>query len=56
MNKLAVREKLNIMEAEIKILKTAMLARPDFEVDEKNWKKVKPALKKARAQTYREVR
>jgi hypothetical protein len=55
MNKVAVKEKLNTLEAEIKLLKTAVTERPDFEIDEINWKKIKPALKKARAQTYKEV-
>ncbi len=55
MNKIAVREKLNSLEAEIQILRTAVSQQPDFEIDELNWKKIKPALKKARAQTYKEV-
>ena len=55
MNNLAVSQKLNRMEVEIKILKLAVSQRPDFEIDEINWKKIKPALKKARAQTYKEV-
>lgn len=55
MNKIAVKEKLNSLEAEIRILRTAVNGRPDFEIDEINWKKVKPALKKARAQTFKEV-
>ena len=55
MNKIAVKEKLNNLEAEIQILRTAVNQRPDFEIDEINWKKIKPALKTARAQTYKEV-
>ena len=55
MNKVAVKEKLNTLEAEIKLLKAAVAERPDFEIDEINWKKAKPALKKARAQTHKEV-
>lgn len=55
MNKIAVKEKLQAMEAEIQKLKNAVLKRPDFEIDKKNWKKIKPALKKARGQTYNET-
>ena len=55
MNKIAVKQKIQNLEAEIKLLKNAVSQRPDFEIDELNWKKIKPALKKARAQTYKEV-
>ena len=55
MDKAAVKEKLNTLEAEIKLLKTAVTERPDFEIDEVNWKKFKPALKKARAQTAKDI-
>ncbi|OGE84342.1 MAG: hypothetical protein A2846_03870 [Candidatus Doudnabacteria bacterium RIFCSPHIGHO2_01_FULL_49_9] len=55
MNKIAVKEKLNSLEAEIQILKIAVNERPDFQIDEMNWKKIKPALKKARAQIYKET-
>lgn len=55
MDKIAVKEKLNNLEAEIQILRTAVNERPDFDIDDANWKKIKPALKKARAQTYKEV-
>lgn len=36
MNKIAVKEKLDTLEAEIRLLKTAMTERPNFEIDEKN--------------------
>ena len=55
MDKVAVKEKLKVMEAEIQILKAAVTERPNFEIDEINWKKIKPALKKARTETHREV-
>lgn len=55
MNKIAVEEKLNNLEAEIQILRTAVTERPNFDIDEANWEKIKPALKKARAKTYKEV-
>ncbi len=55
MNKIAVKEKLNTLEAEIKLLKVAVIGQPDFEIDEINWKKIEPTLKKARAKSYKEV-
>jgi hypothetical protein len=54
-NKIAISEKLNTLEAEIKFLRKAVAERPDFEVDEANWKKIGPALKKARTQTYKKI-
>ena len=55
MTKATVTKKLNTLEAEIQILKTAVQGRPDFAVDEANWKKIKPALKKARKELSKEV-
>ena len=55
MDKIGVREKLKTMEAEIRVLKAAVSERPDFEIDEINWKKIKPALKKARTETHKEI-
>ena len=55
MNKLAVKEKLDSLEAEIKLLQTAVSERPDFEIDEINWKKIRPALKKVRAKLFKET-
>ena len=55
MNKVAVKEKINQLEVEIKLLRTAVKQRPDFDVDEKNWAKVRPALKKARARVAKEI-
>lgn len=55
MDKVAVREKLNILEGEIRILRTAMNERPDFDIDEINWQKIRPALKKARAKMAKEI-
>ena len=55
MNKVAVSQKLNRMEVEIKFLKKAVNQRSDFDSEEKIWQKIKPALKKARAQVAKEV-
>ena len=55
MNKIAVKQKIKNLEAEIKLLKNAVSQRPNFEIDELNWKKIKPAAKKARAQVAKEI-
>jgi len=54
MTKLAIKEKLNNLEAEIKLLKTAVTNKPDFSIDESNWKKVKPLSKKIRSQLFKQ--
>ena len=51
----AVQEKLKTIEAQIKILKIAVTKRPNFDIDEMNWKKIKPVLKKARSQVSKKV-
>jgi hypothetical protein len=51
----AISEKLNTLEAEIKFLRKAVTERPSFDIDEANWKKMKPALKKARTRAYKKI-
>jgi hypothetical protein len=53
MTKTAVKEKLSKMEAEIRLLKKAVAERPNFDIDEINWKKIKPIAKTARAKMYK---
>ena len=53
MNKIAIKEKINILEAEIRLLKNAVISRPDFNVDEENWKKLKSDSKKIRAKLFK---
>jgi len=55
MTKTTVTQKLNTIEAEIQMLRTALQKRPDFAVDEVNWKQIKPALKAARKVVSKEV-
>ena len=50
MTKIAVQKKLRGLEAEIRMLKIAVRTQPNFSVDEMNWRKIKPELKKARKQ------
>ena len=55
MDQATVKEKIQNLEAEIGMLKTAVSRRPDFAVDETNWRKVKSAVKKARAEVSKEM-
>ena len=55
MIKTAVTKKLNALEAEIRILKTAVQGQPNFALDEANWKKIQPVLKVARRAVSKEV-
>ena len=48
-----VKEKINKLEAEIQLLRIAVVDQPDFAIDEKNWEKVKPTLKKTRAKLFK---
>lgn len=56
MNTTMIKNKILTLEAEIRLLKLAIFDKPvDFEADEKVWKVIKPILKKARAQVYKET-
>ncbi len=48
-----MRERVQALEAEVRLLKTAVSQRPDFSVDDKNWQKVKPSSRKIRAKLYK---
>ncbi|MEY4747364.1 MAG: hypothetical protein RLZZ416_413 [Candidatus Parcubacteria bacterium] len=53
MNKANVQERIGKIEAEIKLLKRSVIKRPDFSIDERNWKIIRPAMKRARAKTFK---
>lgn len=53
MNKIAVKNKLANLEAQISLLKKAVIEEPDFDIDQANWKKIKPAVKKVRAKMFK---
>jgi hypothetical protein len=48
-------EKLNRLEREMKILRHTLLPEVNFEIDEKNWKKISKELKRSRAKVFRKV-
>lgn len=53
MEKISVKKKINQLEAEISLLKITVTQQPNFEIDEKNWEKIKPAVKKARSKQFK---
>jgi len=53
MTKAVMQKRVNQLEAEVRVLKNAVLEKPNLSIDEKNWKKVKPASKKIRAKLYK---
>lgn len=55
MTNAAVQEKIANLEGEIKLLKKAVIRRPDFESDEAAWRAVKPAAKKIRQKLYKKI-
>lgn len=54
MTNATVQKKIDKLEAEVRLLKASVSSRPDMFIDERNWKKVKPATKKIRASLYKE--
>lgn len=54
MNKTAVATKLADLQAQIVLIKQAMVDSPDFDVDEKNWAQVRPTAQRVRKALYRE--
>lgn len=47
-------KKVRDIEIELESVKRILKTEPDFVVDEKNWKKVQPAVRKTRRKLYRE--
>jgi hypothetical protein len=50
-----IQNKIRNIEAELSYLKSVVIDRPDFSIDEKNWNKIKSPLKKTRAKIYKKV-
>jgi len=48
-------KKIANLEVEIALIKKTASRRPDFAIDEDNWRKVRKVVKKARAKTYKNV-
>jgi len=52
-NQTEVREKILNIQTELEFLKKALLKEPDFTIDEKNWQRIKPELKKIRTELFK---
>lgn len=52
-NQIAVKEKILNIQTELEFLKKALLKEPNFAIDEKNWQRIKPELKKTRRELFK---
>ena len=55
MNTVAIKNRVQKLEAEVGLLKRAVVVQPDFGVDTANWEKMRPTVKKIRAKLYKKV-
>ncbi|MFH1462360.1 MAG: hypothetical protein ABIG08_01505 [bacterium] len=55
MNQTAIKEKIFNIESELEFLKRSFLKEPDFDIDEKNWRKVKSEAKKSRKEVFQRL-
>ena len=55
MNKSNFKEKLQILEAEVILLKTALVKKPAFDIDEANWQKIKTVSKGIRNKLFKKL-
>jgi len=54
-NQIAVKEKILNIQTELEFLKKTLLKEPDFSIDEKNWQKIRPELKKIRKELFKKT-
>jgi len=52
MTQAALKEKIFDIETRLEILKKAIKKEPDFDVDDKNWKKIELTVRKTRKKLY----
>ncbi len=52
-NQIEVREKILNIQTELEFLKKVLLKEPDFIIDERNWQKMGPELKKIRRELFK---
>jgi len=52
-NQIAVKEKILNIQTELEFLKKALLKEPNLTIDEKNWQKIRPELKKIRKELFK---
>ncbi len=53
MSRLTIKDKVLNLEAELRLVKDAVMQAPNFEIDEYNWRKAKAIVKKTRQQLAR---
>jgi len=52
MTQATLKKKIRGLEAELELLKRAVVQKPDFAMDEANWQKVRPEAKATRRTLY----
>ena len=52
MTQVQLKEKILNLEAQLRYVKRALTREPDFSLDEENWRKVKPQIRKTRKSLY----
>ncbi|NCS99823.1 hypothetical protein CO116_00930 [Candidatus Falkowbacteria bacterium CG_4_9_14_3_um_filter_38_19] len=50
-----IKERVLNIQTELEVLKKALLKEPDFDIDEKNWQKIRPELKKIRKELFKKT-
>ena len=54
-NQTIIKEKILNIQVELELLKRTLIKEPNFGIDEKNWQKIKPELKKIRKELFRKI-
>ena len=54
MTNAAIQQRLTKLETEVKTLRAIVTRRPDLSIDEKNWRMMRPTMKRVRTQIYKE--
>jgi hypothetical protein len=55
MNQANIKEKIFNIQSELELLKFAVTQNPDFDIDEKNWQKIKAKVKRVRKENYKKL-
>ena len=50
-----IKERVLNIQTELEVLKKALLKEPNFDIDEKNWQKIRPELKKIRKELFKKT-
>jgi len=55
MKQAMIKNKISNIQNELELLKRFLVEKPDFSIDEKNWRKVKPTIKEVRKKVYQKT-